>query len=297
MPASSYTSSASALITATVATVTAPDIDEVQFPPDISEGAVGGEMWATIVVAGSSGKEQRNSLWDVPRMHWEVSQGLRTPTQGLALKSFWLNRQGKARGFRFKNWDDYQATNEPLVPTGAPTVQLIKSYSDGVFSMVRNIFKPQENLTALTLRRNTVNYASFALDTTTGIVTMTADASFSISAITKASSAVITVTGHTFSAGQVIYIDGVNGMTEINGQTAIITATGANTITVPIDSTGYSTYTAAGTVAKYIQPSEVLDWSGEFDIPARFDTDSLRLSLVSSQIREWNDIPVVELIA
>lgn len=278
-------------------TPTAPDIDEVRFPPDISRGAIGGEMFATIVVAGSTGVEQRNENWDVPRMVWEVSHGLRTPTEGRELKSFFLNRHGKSRGFRFKNWDDYTATDEVLYQTGAKTVQLAKTYSDGVFDFIKYIFKPTEDTTPFTMRRNGVNFTAFTLDETTGIVTLDADASFSISAITKAANAVITVTAHTFLTGETVYMEGVNGMTQINGQTVVIVSTGANTITVDLDTSAYSTYTSGGMAAEYVQPSEVLDWAGEFDIPARFDTDQIRLSLTDSFVREWNDITVLELIA
>lgn len=278
-------------------TPTPPDIDEVRFPPGISRGAIGGEMFATIVVAGSTGVEQRNENWDTDRMVWEVSHGLRTPEEGRELKAFFKCRKGKSRGFRFKNWDDYTSTNEVLYQTGAKTVQLAKTYSDGVFSSVKNIFKPTEDYTPFTMRRNGVNFTDFTLDETTGIVTLDADASFNISAITKAANAVITVTAHTYLTGETVYIEGVNGMTQINGQTVVIVSTGANTITVDLDTSAYSTYTSGGTAAEYVQPSEVLDWAGEFDIPARFDTDQLRLSLTDSFIREWNDIPVVELIA
>jgi len=70
----------------------------------------------------------------------------------------------------------------------------------------------------------------------------------SITAITKAASAVVTVGTHTFVAGDVVTFSGVVGMTQINGLTAAVTAIDAATITVAINSTGFSTYTSGGTV-------------------------------------------------
>lgn len=75
-----------------------------------------------------------------------------------------------------------------------------------------------------------------------------------ITAITKAASAVVTVsTGGTlnpFSIGQVLQFSGVAGMVEINGLLGTVTAvggsTGAWTATVNINSSGFTVYTSGG---------------------------------------------------
>ena len=36
-------------------------------------------------------------------------------------------------------------------------------------------------------------------------------------------------------------------------------------------------------------------WSGEFDLPVRFDTDAMSSTLVAYQIHSWSGIPLVEL--
>lgn len=71
----------------------------------------------------------------------------------------------------------------------------------------------------------------------------------SITAITKAASAVVTVGTHTYAIGDVVEFSGVAGMTQINSLTGTITATSSTTITVNINSTGFSAYTSGGTVA------------------------------------------------
>jgi co-chaperonin GroES (HSP10) len=74
----------------------------------------------------------------------------------------------------------------------------------------------------------------------------------SISGITQASSAVITVDESAFKAGDRVLIKNVAGMTEINNTKATVTVASATSITVNIDSTLFTAYTAGGTVSKLI---------------------------------------------
>ena len=74
-----------------------------------------------------------------------------------------------------------------------------------------------------------------------------------ITGITQASSAVISMDGSPFSVGQVVYVDEVEGMTEINGQTLTVIAVGTDSITVDIDSTNFTAYSAAGYVSSFIE--------------------------------------------
>ena len=70
-----------------------------------------------------------------------------------------------------------------------------------------------------------------------------------ITAITKAASAVATVGTHTFIVGDVVEFSGVVGMTQINSLLGTVTAIGATTITVNINSSGFTTYVSGGTAA------------------------------------------------
>lgn len=91
---------------------------EVQFPSDISYGATGGPMFLTDVVATVSGHEQRNSKWSQARARYNVASGVKTETQWQALIAFFRARRGKAVGFRFKDWGDFKAVNQPLLSLG-----------------------------------------------------------------------------------------------------------------------------------------------------------------------------------
>lgn len=52
--------------------------------------------------------------------------------------------RGRLHSFKVKDWTDYTATNEPLgeAPTGTTAVQLVKTYTAGAESYVRDITKP-----------------------------------------------------------------------------------------------------------------------------------------------------------
>ena len=68
---------------------------------------------------------------------------------------------------------------------------------------------------------------------------------FVITGITQATQAVITSTT-TLSAGQEITISGVVGMTEINGLTVTIVSVTPTTVTIDLDTTGFSAYVSGG---------------------------------------------------
>lgn len=70
-----------------------------------------------------------------------------------------------------------------------------------------------------------------------------------ITAITKANPAVVTETGHGRADGDVVTINGVVGMTEVNGGTFIIDVLTADTYAlVGVDSTGYGAWVSGGEV-------------------------------------------------
>jgi uncharacterized phage protein (TIGR02218 family) len=69
-----------------------------------------------------------------------------------------------------------------------------------------------------------------------------------ITAITKATRAVVTSAAHGLAVGQIVYVAGVEGMVQINGQFYVVYAITINTVTLTVDSTEFDTYTGAGTV-------------------------------------------------
>lgn len=118
---------------------------EVQFPPDISYGATFGPEFSTDVVKNYGGGEHRNQNWAMPLYKGTVSHGVKTKEQIKTLITFMLARRGKAFGFRFKDWADYQAHAQVLGVGNGTTrsYQLMKYYTDEAgYTFERVIKKP-----------------------------------------------------------------------------------------------------------------------------------------------------------
>lgn len=96
-----------------------------------------------------------------------------------------------------------------------------------------------------------------------------------ITAATKANPCVLTVTAHNLVNGNVGRIWDVGGMVEINDQSFLLTVVDANHVSLPVNSTAYTTYTSGG----------VLAWGRstlEHASPAAVDDDIEVLSLLST---------------
>jgi uncharacterized protein (TIGR02217 family) len=204
---------------------------EIQFPPDISQGATGGPRFNTSIITLSSGAEHRNINWSLSRGVWDVSKGLQTQTQVEALIDFFTARHGRAIAFRFKDWSDYRLPRWLSTPgdMGAlpllfttdgvtTTFQLVKVQGDGVATYRRPITKPVPG--SLQIYNNGGATFDFTVDTTTGIVTL--------------GSTTAATTGH------------------------------------------------------------LITGSCEFDVPARFDSDDLKINVTTLDIMGWEQIQVVE---
>lgn len=147
---------------------------EVQFPTDISYGSSGGPEYATDIVASLSGYEQRNVNWEQARARYNVAHGVKTKAQLDALIAFFRARKGRAHGFRFKDWTDYQATGETLgTGNGVQTqFQLVKRYVSGGVTEIRSIKKPVSG-TVQVYKNAVLQTSGVSVDSTTGMVTFT----------------------------------------------------------------------------------------------------------------------------
>jgi len=147
---------------------------EVQFPTDISHGSTGGPEFNTEVVILSSGFEKRNINWTYSRERWQVAYGVTTQALLDTLRHFFYNRKGRAIGFRFKNHDDYQGTDEELGEGDGSTeaFQLVKIYSSGSETFTRKITKPVSGSVSIYIdSAEQSDPTDYSIDLTTGIVT------------------------------------------------------------------------------------------------------------------------------
>lgn len=120
---------------------------EVSFPRDIAYGSNFGPEFSTDVVTLDSGAEQRNINWKYPRCKGNVSMGVKREADFKRLLTFFMNRKGKAFGFRFYDWLDHEGSFE-VIGMGDGNVlsyQLCKNYVDeAIFTnLQRKILKPQ----------------------------------------------------------------------------------------------------------------------------------------------------------
>lgn len=260
-------------------------------------GAVGGAGFATDIVRTRSGREYTNRRWAEALGRWEL--GLRNNVQGQMkdyLRDFHRAHGGRERRFGFKDWSDYQANDQALAPTGAKTVQLIKTYTAGSLTDTRTIALPVQG--TVSLARGGAPFAGWTLDHDTGLLTLTADQITPISAITQAVQAVITAAGHGRQVGDWIYLDAITGMTEANGLTVEVVGVAGDDLTVDLDTTGFTAYAGGGNLEVYVQPGEALAWTGEFDCLARFDTDEFPASFeawtTAGGVWSIESLPVVE---
>ncbi|MFO0350958.1 MAG: DUF2460 domain-containing protein [Alphaproteobacteria bacterium] len=193
---------------------------EVQFPSDIAYGAAGGPGYLTTIVTTLSGHERRNANWSQARGRWNVAHGLKTREQVADLIAFFRARKGRAYGFRFKDWTDYQAVAQSI-GQGDGSVsqfQLIKTYASGGVSEARIIAKPVAG--SLRIYRNGVEALSgWSVDVTTGLVSFTS---------------------------------------------------------AP-------------------EPGVLVSADFTFDVPARFDSDQMDITIETYQLGSWGQIPIIEI--
>ncbi len=164
----------------------------------------GGPGFNTNVVVTHSGREKRNANWSQARGRWELGERVMHQTELDAIVKFFRATQGRALGFRFKDFADFSATiaNGRLgtgVGDGGTTYQLKRRYTQASQNIDRDIKKPVTG-TVKVFVDAVEQLSGYTLDTVTGIVTFSSSKS----------------------------------------------------------------------------AAQVLTWSGEFDVPVRFDTDEIK---------------------
>ena len=290
---------------------------EERLAVDVLMGASYADQYAVDITVTAGGSESRRLVHPYPVRYWDISYVLKSPADVERVGGLYHRAFGMFGGFRVRAADDYSTNSHTAAPTAfdqplqvltaGASYQLQKQYGTtapalGVGYPVRTIFKPVAG-TVLVGIRNTITGdhaqtagAAWSVDVTTGVVTMAANKTKPVTAITQAASAVLTVgSSHGFIVGDSVHVSGVSGMTQINGRRGTVTATSSTTITVSINSTAFSAYTSGGTVNTRPQTGETVRGGCEFDIPCRFNS-RIDYTHVTRQIRTTGPIEIVELI-
>lgn len=158
--------------------------ESLRFPVDISYGSSGGPGYSTDVVMVSSGYETRNINWTEARHTYNAAFGIRDELYLRELVEFFHACKGKAFGFRYKDWSDYNSLDKTATVSSSISdtdqllgvgndiqveFQLVKNYTYG-FVTIRNIQKPVTGTTVIAI--GGVNQPTgWSIDTTTGIIT------------------------------------------------------------------------------------------------------------------------------
>ncbi len=142
---------------------------DVRFPDAIARGATGGPEYSTDIVSVASGFEQRNVNWAAARARYDIGTGIRTREQMAEVIAFFRARKGRAYGFRFRDWTDFEATDQALAATADPLVwKLAKTYASGPSADLRLTTKPEAGSVVVRVSGAPV---SVSIDHLTGIVT------------------------------------------------------------------------------------------------------------------------------
>ncbi|MEP1767669.1 MAG: DUF2460 domain-containing protein [Sulfitobacter sp.] len=156
---------------------------EIQFPADLSFGALGGPQRRVDVVTLANGYEERNTPWAHSRRVYDAGLGLRSLDDIEAVISFYEARYGQMYGFRWKDWSDYKSSKpsaatsrfdqEIALGDGSTTsFQIIKNYRSGAHSYARPITKPVKGSVIVSVEQDDKQEAiDYSVDVTTGIIT------------------------------------------------------------------------------------------------------------------------------
>ncbi|MCP4100462.1 MAG: hypothetical protein GY750_03385 [Lentisphaerae bacterium] len=260
----------------------------LRFPIDISYGSSGGPNWNTKIVEYNSGHETRLQKWSRPRYSFDAVYGVRSVAQLNSLLATFHEARGSVHSFRYQDPQDYKVSDEPMTLDGTNASQLIKTYGSDANNFIRNITRP----VGVTFKVNGGDYSP-SLNYLTGAVALVSLSTKTITNITQATNGVVTAAAHGFSIGDVILLDNISGMTELNGVYATLTSVTTNTFHTGINTTTYTAYTIGGSADKFPQGTDVVTWSGEFDVPVRFATDKLSTQITSYKMGTTT-VPLIE---
>jgi uncharacterized protein (TIGR02217 family) len=282
---------------------------EERLPIAVRAGASYSDEYKTEITETGNGGEYRRLVHPYPRRVWNVFYTQQTADLWDDILSLYHRAYGMYAGFRVKALDDYTTNGRTAAPTAfdqalalvsAGVYQLQVAYGTGtaisIGKPVRTIFKPVSGTVKVGIDALEVPITTmWTVDTTTGKVTFNANKTASVTGITQAASAVLTVGAHTFAVGESVHIASVVGMTQINNLRGQITAVGATDIIVSINSSAFSAYSSGGTVNTRPQSGETVYGGCEFDLPCRFNS-RIDVKSLAPHVRETSEIEIIELL-
>jgi uncharacterized protein (TIGR02217 family) len=283
---------------------------DVRFPDRIAYGAQFGPLFKTDLVVVNSGHESRNRVWQYARISADVSQNVKTPEDFAVVQAFFNLAAGRANAFRVKDWTDYRvdASAGRLgtgVGDGGPGYQLVKRYTTAGQHYDRPITRPLSGQVAVTRNGSPVSFGAspgnIAVNLSTGIVTFVPDASAAVTGFTLGATTSVNLLTNpgTLIAGQRLWLEGFSGASAglLNNRSHVINSVAGAGFVLATNTAGATITNPGGVSAtgrKFAQSTDTLAWSGQFDVPMRFDTDQLVGQIIAPNLYSWSSIPLVE---
>lgn len=280
-------------------------INEARWDENVRQwSATGGPSYSTQIVSVQSGDEQRAANWIQPRGTYNLGDRDVPSAKYQKLLSFFHRMRGRFHGFRIRDWTDYADDERGVLGGGV---------GNGAMSYQMNKVRGVDGVSGVTLQKitrpvgptfasnpdlgNTIRIykdgmevpqvnapGGCLVDDTKGTVLFIPH-SFAISSIAGSPGAsVITFSGaHNFSVGEFVtvagYVDGLDGN---NGSWQISNIPNSNSVEVFATLTSTSEGGATGSDLPGV--NNTLTWTGLYDIPARFDTDSFNMNQIQAFI-------------
>src|SRR3990167_3480012 len=92
-------------------------IETPRFITSQNYGSAGGPTWSTDVVIYDNGARYVNANWSQQLFRADLKHVVKNITDVINIYEFFLAMQGRANGFRFKNWFDFtSASNGRATP-------------------------------------------------------------------------------------------------------------------------------------------------------------------------------------
>jgi uncharacterized protein (TIGR02217 family) len=150
---------------------------EQRMNPDLSYGARGGPVYSTSKAYTTSGQRITNKNWSLPLHRYDVQHCIKTASAFEEIRNFFYVVSGAFDGFRYKDWNDYQAaaSETTLTLITGSTWQMFKTYTAGNRTFSRKIQKPVTGAQVFRTRSGTttnITATDATVATTTGIVTI-----------------------------------------------------------------------------------------------------------------------------
>lgn len=153
---------------------------ETRFDEAVARGTTGGPVGKRTKTYVDGKLRKQNFEWSAPLHRYDLSNHIKTVARFEAIRAlFYVVMFTPYDGFRVRDWGDYRATqaNTTLQFIAGSTWQLMRRYTALSVTFDRAIKKPEATGIAVwRTRAGAVSAASAAIDSTTGIATISGHA-------------------------------------------------------------------------------------------------------------------------